>query len=265
MSDANLAELNRHDHSPPLGWVARYPGKESRTGQERSLDSTMNSQQKPSLPDQQDDSGSADPFTRRSNKLTTVAMVLGFSTLYAVVRYNFFGDVSTHNIPVYILNKSVSLSSVIFLLLAGWRHMRGNNPDAKFWGTSSLHFAMLHIVMSFVLLSESYYPKLYSADMMNLNGEACVLFGALAGYFYVLLGIDSRRHLFLLIKCLAAGSVCLHLFFMGYFNWFKPTDWPGQLPPISLISFLIGVAALVIFLTLLRRNGRSETNADGNK
>ena len=211
----------------------------------------MNNRQKPSLPEQLDDSGSADLITRQSNKLTTTAMVLGVSTLYAVARYNFFGDVGAQNIPVYILNKSISLSSVIFLLLAGWRCTQGNKPDAKFWGTNSLHFAMVHIVMSFVLLSESYYPKLYSADIMNLNGEACVLFGVLAGYFYVLLGFGRRRHLFLVLKCLAAGTICLHLFFMGYFNWFNTADWPGRLPPISLISFLIGISALAVYLRLL--------------
>ena len=214
----------------------------------------MNHQQEPSLPDQMDDSGSANLITR----LVTTAMVLGISTLYAVARYNFFGDVSPQNIPVYILNKSISLSSVIFLLLAGWHHTQGNDPVAKFWGTNSLHFAMVHIVMSFVLLSESYYPKLYSEDIMNLNGEACVLFGVLAGYLYVVLAIRGRRNWFMLVKCLAAGAICLHLFFMGYFNWFKTTDWPGQLPPISLISFLIGIAALVVYLRLLLIGRRHE-------
>ena len=214
----------------------------------------MNHQQEPPLPEQLDNAGLSDRVTR----LITTAMVLGFSTLYAVARYNHFGDVSTQNIPVYILNKSISVSSVVFLLLAGWHHTRGNDLVAKFWGTNSLHFAMLHIVLSFVLLSESYYPKLYNHGMMNLNGEACVLFGVLAGYFYILLAIRGRTNAFMLIKCLAAGAICLHLFFMGYFNWFNTTDWPGQLPPISLISFLIGIAALVMYLRLLLIGRRNE-------
>ena len=182
-----------------------------------------------------------------------MVIVLVLTTVYAVVRYNFFGDVSTENIPTYILNKSISLSTVVFLLLSSWQHAQGNKPVAKFWGTSSLHFAMVHIAISVVLLSESYYPKLYSAGMMNLNGETCILFGVLAGYFYVLLSMRGRRHLSLLIKCLAAGAICLHVFFMGYFNWFNTTNWPGHLPPISLISFLIGIAPLVIYLRLLYR------------
>ena len=210
----------------------------------------MNQQQKPSPPDHVEDTVSTGLIENRSSRFTTATFVFLITTVYAVARYNFFGDVSAENIPTYILNKSISLSSVIFLLLAGWYHARGNGEESKSWGTISLHFAMVHIVMSFVLLSESYYPKLYSADIMNLNGEACVLFGVLAAYFYVLLSIRGRRHLFLLIKCLAAGSICLHLFFMGYFNWFNTTDWPGQLPPISLISFLIAVVALVIYLKL---------------
>ena len=224
----------------------------------REIDSIMNQQQGPPLPNQLDDSDSTDLIPQKSNKLAATAMVLGFSTLYAVARYNHFGDVSTQNIPVYILNKSISVSSVVFLLLAGWHHTRGNDLVAKFWGTNSLHFAMLHIVLSFVLLSESYYPKLYNDGMMNLNGEACVLFGVLAAYLYVLLAIRSSRNFFVMFKCLAAGAICLHLFFMGYFNWFTTTDWPGQLPPISLISFLIGIAALVMYLRLLLIGRRHE-------
>ena len=214
----------------------------------------MSHPQEPRLPDQLDNAG----LSNRVTRLITTAMVLGFSTLYAIARYNYFGDVSTQNIPVYILNKSISVSSVVFFLLAGWHHTRGNNPVAKFWGTNSLHFAMLHVVMSFVLLSDSYFPKLYSDGMMNLNGEACVLFGVLATYFYVLLAIRSSRNFFVMFKCLAAGAICLHLFFMGYFNWFTTSDWPGQLPPISLISFLIGIVALVVYLRLLLVGRRNE-------
>lgn len=212
----------------------------------------MNHQQNTPLADQQDDSCSTDLVSRRS-QLTTMVIVLVLTTVYAVVRYNFFGDVSTDNIPTYILNKSISVSSVVFLLLCSWQHAQGNKQVAKFWGTSSLHFAMVHIAISVVLLSESYYPKLYSAGVMNLNGETCILFGVLAGYFYVLLSMRGRRHLSLLIKCLAAGAIILHVFFMGYFNWFNTNNWPGHLPPISLISFLIGIAPLVIYLRLLYR------------
>ena len=142
----------------------------------------MSHQQNIPLADQLDDSGSTDLISRRS-QLTTMVMVFVLTTVYAVVRYNFFGDVSTDNIPTYILNKSISVSSVVFLLLCSWQHAQGNKQVAKFWGTSSLHFAMLHIAISVVLLSESYFPKLYSPGVMNLNGETCILFGVLAGYF----------------------------------------------------------------------------------
>ena len=63
----------------------------------------MNHQQKPS--DKPDDFGSANLITRRGSQFTTTAMVLGLSTVYAVVRYNFFSDVSTQNIPVRRTNE----------------------------------------------------------------------------------------------------------------------------------------------------------------
>ena len=204
----------------------------------------------------QDDSDSINRISSWEQS-SLMSFVCVLATAYAIARYNYFGDVSTNNVPLYIFNKSISLSSVVFLLLSSWKYAQGNSNLAKFWGTSSLHFAMLHIAMSIVLLSESYYPKFYGVGMMNLNGEASVLFGLLAGYCYFLLGTRARQHMFLILKVLAAFAICLHLFIMGYSNWFSISNWPGRLPPISLISFLVGIAALFIYLRVLycsRRN-----------
>lgn len=217
----------------------------------------MNHPQNSPLADQLDVNATTDLISRRRQvNATTTVFVL--TTAYAVARYIYFGDVSAENIPTYILNKSISMSAVVFLLLSSWQHALGNKQAAKSWGASSLHFAVLHIVMSMVLLSESYYPKLYSDGKMNLNGEVCILFGVLASYFYVILSSRARSQQFLPIICLAASAICAHLFFMGYQGWFKTASWPGQLPPISLLSFLIGVAAFVIYLALLLRTRRSE-------
>lgn len=212
----------------------------------------MNHSQNLPLADQLDEIRSEDETTWQSQIKTMITVFL-LATAYAVIRYNFFGDVSNENIPTYILNKSISMSAVVFLLLSSWQRAINNHQMAKIWGIRSLHFAVLHIAMSVVLLSESYYPKLYSAGKMNINGEACVLFGVLAAYVYVLLSTSGSGQRALVLTCLAAGAICIHLFFMGYLGWCDIASWPGHLPPISLISFLVGIAALVLYLTQLLR------------
>jgi len=39
-----------------------------------------------------------------------------------------------------------------------------------------------------------------------------------------------------------------HLFFMGFKGWLNPSAWPGGLPPISLIGFVIFTIGYVINL-----------------
>jgi len=45
---------------------------------------------------------------------------------------------------------------------------------------------------------------------------------------------------------LLLGAV--HLFFMGYQGWLKPSGWHGGLPPISLVAFVFFAAGYVVNL-----------------
>ncbi len=42
---------------------------------------------------------------------------------------------------------------------------------------------------------------------------------------------------------LILGAV--HVFFMGYAGWMTPQDWPGYMPPITIISFVVAIVFLV--------------------
>ncbi len=188
------------------------------------------------------------------SKINALVGILILFTVYAVLRYNVFGDVDVQNIPVFILNKSISMSSAFFLLLAAWSHWHKEKEATKIWGTYSLHLAMVHVVLSLMLLSDVYYPKFFSEARMNVDGELSMLFGALAAYLYVLLrktGIAKRT--FHLIQLLAAVAIAVHLFFMGYTGWLKYGSWQGGLPPISLLSFIIVLGGGVLYLRVLRR------------
>jgi len=46
-------------------------------------------------------------------------------------------------------------------------------------------------------------------------------------------------------------TAMLHVAIMGYSNWFKVDTWPGYLPPITLIGFVI--AAIPLYFKYLKR------------
>ena len=39
-----------------------------------------------------------------------------------------------------------------------------------------------------------------------------------------------------------------HIFFMGYQGWTNTQNWPGGLPPITLIAFVIFIATYIVNL-----------------
>jgi drug/metabolite transporter (DMT)-like permease len=55
--------------------------------------------------------------------------------------------------------------------------------------------------------------------------------------------ITSRK--FLLVAMILGG---VHLVFMGYHGWLKPSGWHGGMPPISLVAFAFFVAGYIVNL-----------------
>ncbi len=206
------------------------------------------------------DNSSAAPLLPDSSGLTkrrvraALAVILA-CVVYAVVRYNVFGDVSTDSIPMYISNKAIALSAVIFLLVASHRCFVTDRAGSRFWGTASLHASAIHILMSMVLLNDTYFEQLYNVDgSLNITGGASTLAGTLAAYFYfALVQVGSRRKGPYLLKLFASAFVALHLLIMGLSGWLKMLDWPGGMPPISLLAFASALGAASFYVVASRR------------
>lgn len=177
------------------------------------------------------------------------AFVLGCTSVYTVVRYVAFGEVSPAHIPVYLLNKSVSMASVICLLPTAINHAKGHPKETRYWGTAALNCAFVHILLSLTILSDAYYPKFFGTEKMNLTGELTMLLGVLTTCcfwrFNTACSDFIQRRLRLVLAC---AFVAGHLAAMGLPGWLAPGKWHGGLPPISLVSFVFAVASLVIFL-----------------
>lgn len=173
--------------------------------------------------------------------------IFGVSLAYAVIRYNLFGNVSLEQLPSYILNKALAFSAAATLAVSAAGYARRNQLMLQSWAKVSLGFAMAHILLSVGLWSRDYFPKLFGPHRMNLAGELTLLFGVLAAWLYGFLGFFSRKPFFA-GRWLAALMLGLHAMALGFPGWLKPGEWPGGLPPISLLCFLLALAAAILFV-----------------
>ncbi len=135
----------------------------------------------------------------------------------------------------------------------------------KFLGLSGFALAVLHSLMSMAMLGPAYYPQLFGESKMNLVGELTVVFGVLSLFWLVSPALTSLPNMQealgdrLWKRSQRTGYIALalaaaHCLSMGLEGWLEPATWPGSMPPITLLSFVIVVLPLAAKL-LSRRRG----------
>jgi hypothetical protein len=174
-------------------------------------------------------------------------VVFAATLLYAGVRYLFFGPVPLEQLPSYVVNKAFAFSAAIALFIGAVHRLKGRDSLLQQWARASFGFAFAHTLLSFALWSREYYPRFFGAAKMNLTGEFILLFGAMAAWLYTI-PIWSKVKNFRQITILAALFLALHAGAMGFANWVKPNEWPGDMPPISLLSVLAAAASIGMFV-----------------
>ncbi len=183
----------------------------------------------------------------------SVVVMLG-CTAYAIVRYTVFGDVSPQQLPLYVMNKGFSFAGLILL---GCSRCASEPVRRRDLGYVGLGLILLHGIMSLCLLNPGYFPKLFQVSgLMTWQAEGSLLAGALSslalcGLFCLSRTRDSqpappgdealRPWLGRAMLLLAA----VHVGLIGYAGWFHPDTWPGGLPPITLLSVLAAMAAVL--------------------
>jgi hypothetical protein len=176
-------------------------------------------------------------------------LALMFTTIYAVVRYAGFGHVSLIHLPVYLLNKAVSMTAAESLFMASLALVGANKEGVRFWGNAALQLVFVHVFLSLGILSRGYFANFFDGDKMNLTGEVVLLTGALAVYcFWRLQAAGLSASLRQTLTSLLLALVGCHLFTMGYDGWLQVARWNGGLPPITMLSFFLVVPSLVVSL-----------------
>ena len=198
----------------------------------------------------------------KNSAVLLITWVIVFGIGYSILRYHIAGPVAWKDFPFFILNKGISLSAFILLTLnfgfgpaknlgmpvpSGWLNAR------KAMGMTGFLLVLIHVLMSLMLFSPAVYGKFFDEmSTMTLLAGLSMFTGIVA--FVVLWGynLSFQTHLredksfiqfitsrkFLLVAMTLGAA---HLFFMGYSGWLKPSDWPGGLPPISLVAFTVFV------------------------
>jgi DMSO/TMAO reductase YedYZ heme-binding membrane subunit len=172
-----------------------------------------------------------------------------------------------------LINKAISLSAVGLLalsyLIRRWRWLRPAHPVRtlaviQFCGLGGFWLVGVHATLSLAILSPDYFPKFFEDRKLSFAGELSMLCGVVALWCYVLpvmatlpqtrqaLGAHRWRR-YQQLGYAGLVLVIVHLAFMGFPQWFSPSEWPGYMPPITMLGAALALAPLVVRLLASRR------------
>lgn len=207
--------------------------------------------------------------------LSTAATAALIALIYSVFRYNVFGGVAWSQLPLYILNKTVSFTGILLMainlftgtvqgssvkLFARLKKSRADISRAAFM------FIAVHVLLSLVLLKPANYEKFFeTSGIFNFAGglsmtSGVLAFSACAGLFFSPIpGYHGEKTVRSYInslgfKVVLSLLILSHILFAGYTNWFSPEKWPGGMPPITAISFVIYFSAALLYFVFRKRS-----------
>ena len=185
---------------------------------------------------------------------TSLLALLG-AVVYATARYNIFKGVPWSDWSTYTLNKALALSALLLLVFSVIRQNSAKgHPNGRTLYMASV-FASMHVVLSLTLLSPAYYESMFVQNKLTAAAGVSMALGAGAAAAMTAGkrtqgasdpdgGVGNLAIL--------AFAVGLHAMLQGFAGWFAPSKWPGMMPPITLISFLLGLAAVAVALSAKR-------------
>lgn len=171
--------------------------------------------------------------------------VFGISFLYTTIRYNYFGNVPLTDVATFIVNKTISLTMVFLMVVSLLESIKGEKQLSLSYLSIITQLAIMHVVLSLVLLSPDYFPKMYIDGKLTLLANLSLITGATLFTYLVNKIVKPKNWIIYLL-------IAIHVFFLGYKGWFTPENWHGSLPPLTLISFVVMV--ILILVNVLRRN-----------
>ena len=214
-------------------------------------------------------------------------VIFALTWIYAIMRYNVHKGYEWFHLPIQVTNKAVCWTALYnfalcqvpgiigrcYNLYVGKMHMKPNWLIAGFHirkplGVISLWLLGIHITMSMLLFNPKYYGKFFidpeaSSSKLNRIGEASFFFAIFGAGLYAIMGVCSLpsvgnnltrkawEFVYGPIAWFALAFGTLHVLIMGVKGWVvKKNVWPGDMPPITMISVLLPM--LVLFMKLVQ-------------
>ena len=195
---------------------------------------------------------------------TIIILVISISVIYAIIRYHIFNGVPLSYI-IDVLNKGIALAAILLIALSlsiGPLARRFPNKfgrieiGKRLFGLWGFTLSFFHTLISLLILKPNHYKIFYSFLKMNVLGEFVLISGFISLLLIGLAFITSFPHLFPFsqksfrltqfagyIGCVVAG---LHVFPIGVNQWTQISSWPGNMVPITFISFFAVIITVIL-------------------
>lgn len=208
-------------------------------------------------------------------RVVLTVFIIVVSYLYGIVRYNIFDGVGWSYLPLFISNKAISFSAIVFIALScSLGAMARLWPGVfspvlnhrKYFGLLGFGLAVVHSIISVLIFKPEYYAKFFSGNgQLIFSAELSMFFGVFAFLVFAMMAIVSvpgiadsmdRKTWRRIHKYGPVGLflTLLHLVMMGYHSWLDPSSWPASLLPISLLAAMVaGIAVILkVFIKLFK-------------
>ena len=191
-------------------------------------------------------------YKQSMSPLVEASAVLFICLSYSILRYNIYSDVPWIDLPLFVFNKSLALCSLILFAHFQYSKSKPNSGEKKYLREYAIIFIVLHILISVLILNPEYYPKFFLLQKLNITGVLSIFFGILAfGLLLPLINKNGFREIYNRFKSKQNVAIIFftltaaHVVIMGIKGWFEPSTWPGGLPPITLLSFIVALFPLI--------------------
>lgn len=185
--------------------------------------------------------------------VATLLTVLSLTLVYGTLRYCVFGTTEWSQLPLFVVNKSISWSGLTLLALA---YLRRDKSAARDLGVLGAFLIGGHVLMSLALLSPASYAKLFDGARLNAEGGGALLAGVAALVVLALPAIATLPGVHAALgeprwlRWQRAGYwtlaiAVIHCALLGWRGWLTPEKWAAGMPPITLLAVLTAAAPLV--------------------
>jgi hypothetical protein len=206
--------------------------------------------------------------------MKTIVLLYAASVLYSAIRYVVFAPQNLESLPVFVVNKGVSMAAALCLafgFLATLRRKRGKvvRVEPAAWFRAGVFGAIWHVPMSLAILRPAYFKEFFrtatEADphpRLSFAGELVFMLGGLAaGLLFLSLKPNWTPMVRWRLSLAAMATLLAHVLAMGYCRGLNFNASHAYLPPMWLLS-AIGIAIGLGWILLGKPAGGAASRDD---